>query len=84
MRLHQLRRYRELAGYSQMALADRAGLARMSVVRIEAGHDARPATAKRLADALRVRIADLVGQAPLPFGAPSQTETARAGRPDDV
>lgn len=57
----RLRDARKAAGLTQQELADKAGLARMTVVRIENGHQegANLATLRTLADALGVRLMDL-------------------------
>ena len=55
-----LKRLRRQAGYSVRALADRAGIAFATLWRIETGRaTARPATAKKIADALGVSIPDV-------------------------
>lgn len=54
-KLPSLRRYRELAALTQQELADRAGIARTTLVHLEqqkAG--ARPTTVRKLAEALKV------------------------------
>lgn len=57
----RLRAARLAAGYSQEALAGRAGIGRATVERIETGRSPRPriATRRVLADALGVKVADL-------------------------
>lgn len=61
MKLPQLKEVRELHGWSQTKLAEESGVSRDSISNYETGHrEAYPATAKRLADALDVAIADLV------------------------
>jgi transcriptional regulator with XRE-family HTH domain len=59
MRLPRVREWRESRGYSQQALADKAGIGVMTVHRIEAGGSAFASTAAKLADALQVQIRDL-------------------------
>ncbi len=57
----RLRRLREAAGLTQVELAKRAGVGRVTVVRIENGRmDARTETLRRLARALGVKLADLL------------------------
>jgi len=60
LRLPRLKEVRELHGWSQKKLAEESGVSRDSISNYETGHrDAWPATAKKLADALGVEIADL-------------------------
>jgi len=60
-----LRRYRESKNLSQAELADRSGVSKKSISRIELGETARPnqATRDRLAKALEVDVSDLAKQA---------------------
>ena len=59
--LTHLRAIRERHALTQQELADRAGLNRVTVVRIEAGqHQPFPRTTRKLARALRVKPADLM------------------------
>ena len=60
--LSRLREIREREALSQEDLAERAGLTRVTVTRIEGGQPARPSTTRRLARALRVRPSDLMEQ----------------------
>ena len=61
MRLPRLKEVRELHGWSQKNLAEAAGVSRDSISNYETGHrEAYPATARKLADALGVEIADLL------------------------
>lgn len=56
----RLKEERELHGWSQKKLAEESGVSRDSISNYETGQrDAWPATAKKLADALGVEIADL-------------------------
>jgi transcriptional regulator with XRE-family HTH domain len=60
LRLPRLKEVRELHGWSQARLAEESGVSRDSISNYETGQrEAWPATAKRLADALGVDIADL-------------------------
>ena len=63
MRLGRLLEHRERAALSQRELAQAAGVTPMTVWRIEQGKDARPTTARKLARALKVKPADLMGTA---------------------
>jgi transcriptional regulator with XRE-family HTH domain len=61
LKLPRLKEVRELHGWSQTKLAEEADVSRDSISNYETGHrEAYPATAKRLADALDVEIADLI------------------------
>jgi transcriptional regulator with XRE-family HTH domain len=60
LELPRLKEARELRGWSQAKLAEESGVSRDSISNYETGHrEAWPATAKKLADALGVEIADL-------------------------
>lgn len=57
-----LRAYRDLRGLTQAALAERAGVNRVTVAEIETGRKTGSvATLRRLADALDVTVDDLMG-----------------------
>jgi transcriptional regulator with XRE-family HTH domain len=56
----KVRRARELLGYGQETTAEEAGVAKNSVLRAERGEEIRPATARKIAAALGVRVADLL------------------------
>ena len=59
MKLPRLREGRELAGFTQLELAERAGVSHDPVWRAEAGGSVSPSTARKLAGALGVEIRDL-------------------------
>ena len=57
-----LRRYRQRAALTQRELGERARVTHSTIHRIEAGkQDARPSTLRKLARALGVSPADLLG-----------------------
>jgi transcriptional regulator with XRE-family HTH domain len=61
VKLPKLREIRELRGWSQSVLAEKADVSRDSISNYETGHrEAYPSTAKKLADALGVTIADFM------------------------
>jgi transcriptional regulator with XRE-family HTH domain len=61
LKLPKLREMRELRGWSQSVLAEKADVSRDSISNYETGHRAAyPSTAKKLADALGVTIADFL------------------------
>jgi mRNA interferase RelE/StbE len=64
VKLPSLAYWRVRRGLSQAALAEKAGLSRVNVGNIETGRGTRPATAKRLADALTLEIDDLMRRPP--------------------
>lgn len=64
VQLPGLLRRRLEAALSQEELGRRAGLQRFTITRLENGGEARPATVRRLADALRCEPRDLLGQQP--------------------
>ena len=65
VKLTNLRAIRERQALSQAELADRAGISRVSVVRIENGDaEPYPSTTRKLAAALGVAPADLMEPAP--------------------
>ena len=62
-RLNRLRQLRQGSALSQHELAAKAGLSRSAIARIETGQDdARPATIRKLADALRVEPRELAAE----------------------
>ena len=83
MKLPRLKEVRELHGWSQKRLAEESGVSRDSISNYETGQrEAWPATAKRLAEALGVEIADLRGVAAGPkAGAPSNSGPRRTAAP---
>src|SRR5215210_7674858 len=61
VRIPNLRELRELHGLTQKELADVSGVSLRSVAGYEGGAHVRPNTARKLAQALNVEVADLVG-----------------------
>jgi transcriptional regulator with XRE-family HTH domain len=61
-------RARERLGYSIETVAAEAGIAKNSVLRAEHGEDIRPLTARKIAAALGVEVADLYADANYPKG----------------
>ena len=75
MQIPNLRELRELHGLTQKELADVSGVSLRSVAGYEGGAHVRPNTARKLAQALNVEVADLVGGDSYPKAqAPSSQE----------
>jgi transcriptional regulator with XRE-family HTH domain len=62
-------RARERLGYSIETVAEKAGIAKNSVLRAEHGEDIRPLTARKIAAALGVEVAELYADPGYPKGA---------------
>ena len=61
--LPKLRQIREAQGYSLRALADKVGMAYPALFRLESGEaDPRLSTLRKLAKALGVTVAELIGE----------------------
>jgi transcriptional regulator with XRE-family HTH domain len=58
----RLQRAREMLGYSIEMAAREAGVSKNSVLRAEHKEDIRPVTARKIAAALGVAVADLIGE----------------------
>ncbi len=59
-----LTQIREAKGYSLRRLADKVGMSYVALFRLERGEtDPRLGTLRKLASALNVRVADLIGEA---------------------
>lgn len=59
-----VRTLRTNAGWSQQALATKAGLSTRTVARIEAGEDCTLGTLASIADAFELAVLDLLGDQP--------------------
>jgi len=55
----RLREVRHRIALSQEELAEKSGVARSTIIKLEAGHQAWPSTVRKLAVALGVKPADL-------------------------
>jgi transcriptional regulator with XRE-family HTH domain len=60
VQIPRLREWRELQGWTQKDLAQESGVSARSIAGYEAGASARPGTARKLAEALNIEVADLV------------------------
>jgi len=59
VRVPRLREVRHRFAFSQEELANKSGVARSTIIKLEAGRDAWPSTVRKLAQALGVKPADL-------------------------
>jgi len=59
VRVPRLRDVRHRLALSQEELAEKSGVARSTIIKLEAGRDAWPSTVRKLAQALGVKPADL-------------------------
>ncbi len=61
--LPNLRKIREAKGYSLRTLADKVGMSYVALFRLESGEtDPRLSTLRKLAKALNVTVAELIGE----------------------
>src|SRR5215218_9653494 len=70
----RLQRAREMLGYGLEKTAQEAGISKNSVLRAEHEEDIRPVTARKIAAALRVSVADLIGESETLKAQPSLPE----------
>ena len=85
MYLPRLREWREAQGETQGTLGKGAGVALHTVHRIETGAPTTPPTARKLAEALGVSVADLVEKPPIPLeNRPVPLAEASAGEADEA
>jgi transcriptional regulator with XRE-family HTH domain len=73
----RLREWREARGETQVALSESANVSQYTIIRGEAGESVRPSTAKKLAAALGVSVADLLDDPPVP----GKAEASEPGPP---
>lgn len=67
MKLARTREWRESHGLTQRELAAEAGVGEVTVARIETGASVTPSTARKIAGALGVAVADLLERPPVPL-----------------
>jgi DNA-binding XRE family transcriptional regulator len=70
----ELIRARERLGYAVETVAEEAGVSKNSVLRAEHGQDIRPLTARKIAAALGVAVADLYREPDYPKGKASHSQ----------
>ena len=75
MKLARTKDWRESHGLTQRELAAEAGVGEVTVARIETGSSVSPPTARKVAGALGVSVADLLERPPVPLA-----EAPEAGR----
>ena len=68
MKLARTKEWRESHGLTQRELAAEAGVGEVTVARIETGSSVTPPTARKIAEALGVAVADLLERPPVPLG----------------
>jgi transcriptional regulator with XRE-family HTH domain len=74
LKLARTKEWRESHGLTQRELAAEAGVGEVTVARIESGASVAPPTARKVAEALDVSVADLLERPPVPLGeAPPET-----------
>ena len=89
MKLARTKEWRESHGLTQRELAAAAGVGEVTVARVETGASVSPPTARKLAEALDVSVADLLERPPVPLAEASQetghteAEVEEEQRPDD-
>jgi transcriptional regulator with XRE-family HTH domain len=67
MKLPRTREWREARGLTQKELSGVAGVGEVTVARIEAGASVIPPTARKIAGALSISVADLLEKPPVPL-----------------
>jgi transcriptional regulator with XRE-family HTH domain len=89
MQLARTKEWRESRGFTQRELAAEASISEVTVARLETGHSSTPPTARKIAKALDVSVADLLERPPVPLAEASQetghteAEVEEEQRPDD-
>ena len=79
MKLARTKEWRESHGLTQRELAAEAGVGEVTVARIETGASVTPSTARKIAGALGVVVADLLERPPVPLA-----EAPKVGRPSVI
>jgi transcriptional regulator with XRE-family HTH domain len=79
LKLARTREWRESHGLTQRELAAEAGVGEVTVARIETGASVTPSTARKVAGALGVAVADLLERPPVPLA-----KAPKVGRPSVI
>lgn len=82
MKTPRLREWREAFGTTQSELSGAAGVSEHTISRIEHGAELRPNTARRLAEALGVTVADLIEKPPTLLPRMEVSPPGKAEAPD--
>jgi transcriptional regulator with XRE-family HTH domain len=67
LKLARTKEWRESHGLTQRELAAEAGVGEVTIARVETGASASPPTARKIAEALSVAVADLQERPPVPL-----------------
>jgi transcriptional regulator with XRE-family HTH domain len=67
LKLARTKEWRESHGLTQRELAAEAGVGEVTVARIETGASVTPPTARKIAKALDINVADLLEEPPVPL-----------------
>ena len=67
MYLARTKEWREAQGLTQRELAAKAAISEVTIARLETGHSTTPPTARKIATALGVSVADLLERPPVPL-----------------
>jgi transcriptional regulator with XRE-family HTH domain len=79
LKLARTKVWRESVGLTQRGLADEADVGEVTVARIETGASVTPSTARKVAGALGVAVADLLERPPVPLA-----KAPKVGRPSVI
>jgi transcriptional regulator with XRE-family HTH domain len=79
LKLARTKEWRESHGLTQRELAAEAGVGEVTVARIETGASVTPSTARKVAGALGVAVADLLERPPVPLA-----KAPKVGRPSVI
>jgi transcriptional regulator with XRE-family HTH domain len=79
LKLARTKVWRESVGLTQRGLADEADVGEVTVARIETGASVTPSTARKIAGALGVAVADLLERPPVPLA-----KAPKVGRPSVI
>jgi transcriptional regulator with XRE-family HTH domain len=83
LKLARTKEWRESHGLTQRELAAEAGVGEATIARVEMGASVTPPTARKIAEALAVAVADLLERPPVPLAdAPQETGPPQISRED--
>jgi len=84
LKLARTKEWRESHGLTQRELAAEAGVGEVTVARVETGASVTPPTARKIAEALGVAVADLLERPPVPLAeAPQGTGPSDKGADEE-